>query len=65
VLTICRGISLRAALRYAERIGCFIRERRRHGELILRHARAVKPFVTSVRRRDASRALIAWLRRLA
>jgi hypothetical protein len=62
--TVPRGLSLRAALRLAVALGSTVRLRRRHGELVASHPRARRPIVFSARRKDASLALIAWLRRL-
>ncbi len=56
-----QGASLREALRYAERRGCRVSDRRRTGEKVIVHRSEIRPVVVNGRRKDAPRALIRYL----
>ena len=63
--TIEHGCNLRSALNYACGLGCAIRRPRRTGELVVSHPPAPCERVRlSASRKDAPRALTAFLRKL-
>lgn len=59
------GMNLLRAKQLARKLGCEIAVVNRTGDIRFRHRLMVKPVLVNNRRRDASRALIVWLRAIA
>ena len=59
------GIALRDLAAHARRLGATVEEPRRTGELRFSHPCMARPITCNGRRKDASRAAIGWVRRLA
>jgi hypothetical protein len=59
-----RGMSLKASLRVARWLGCFVRNPRKTGEVLVSHPRIDRPVRINNRRRDISRRLLAFLKQV-
>jgi hypothetical protein len=60
-----KNLSLRDALRIAEKLGCTITYPRRHGEVRVWHPSCVNALNINNRRKDAAQRLVSLLRRLS
>ena len=63
-MQICNGMNLREAIRVARDLGIAVEDVRRTGEIRFR-ARGMAPVVQNARRKDATRAVVRLLRRVA
>ncbi len=61
---IAQGIDMKRAFRLARQMGCEVEMLRQSGEARISHPRISKPCVVNRRRKDASKDLVVWLRRL-
>jgi hypothetical protein len=61
----CSGLNLLDCIRLAKRFGCDVQPVKRTGEIRFTHPNIEKSVRVDGRRKDAPRALTAWLNRLA
>ena len=61
----CSGLNLLDCIRLARRFGCDVQPVKRTGEIRFTHPKIEKSVRVDGRRKDASRALTAWLNRVA